>query len=139
MEKPRPVPADAQPGAHRWDTVRAVTGTPEGPAQIPVRKQTQQTPQWRKGERNMDSKKLILGAAMAGMVAGALSAPKVALAAGDKCYGVNKCKGTGACGGKGHSCHGKNECKGQGWLAIDKDTCLKIEGGSLTPKDEGKK
>lgn len=87
----------------------------------------------------MDSKKLILGAAMAGMVAGALSAPKAALAAGDKCYGVNKCKGTGACGGKGHSCHGKNECKGQGWLAIDKDTCLKIEGGSLTPKDEEKK
>ncbi len=50
------------------------------------------------------------------------------------CYGVNKCKGTGACGGKGHSCHGMNACKAQGYLEIEKDTCLKIEGGRLTPE-----
>ena len=49
------------------------------------------------------------------------------------CYGVNKCKGTGACGGKGHGCAGGNSCAGQGYLSIDKDTCLKIKGGSLTP------
>ena len=49
------------------------------------------------------------------------------------CYGINKCKGTGSCGGKGHSCAGENSCKGQGYLDIDKDTCLKIEGGRLTP------
>ncbi len=47
------------------------------------------------------------------------------------CYGVNKCKGTGACGGKGHSCAGENSCKGQGFLDIDEETCLKIEGGRL--------
>ena len=47
------------------------------------------------------------------------------------CYGVNKCKGTGACGGKGHSCAGENQCKGEGFLKIDQDTCLKIEGGRL--------
>ncbi len=86
----------------------------------------------------METKKLLLGAAMAGIVAGTVAAPRAAVAAGDKCYGVNKCKGVGACGGKNHSCHGKNECKGQGWLSIDKDTCLKIEGGSLTPVEKKK-
>ena len=57
-------------------------------------------------------------------------------AAGEKaaCYGINKCKATGACGGKGHSCAGQNACKGQGYLELDKDTCLKIEGGRLTPE-----
>lgn len=59
-------------------------------------------------------------------------------AEGDKvpCYGINKCKGTGACGGKGHSCAGKNECAGQGYLEIDRETCLKIQGGRLTPEPE---
>ena len=50
------------------------------------------------------------------------------------CYGINKCKGTGACGGQGRSCAGTNACKGQGYLELDKDTCLKIEGGRLTPE-----
>jgi uncharacterized membrane protein len=54
------------------------------------------------------------------------------------CYGVNECKGTGACGGKGHSCAGKNACKGQGYIKIDKETCLQIEGGRLTPQPEEK-
>jgi len=52
------------------------------------------------------------------------------------CHGVNKCKGTGDCGGKGHSCAGGNACKGQGYLSMDKETCLKIEGGRLTPEKE---
>ena len=56
---------------------------------------------------------------------------------GDKkpCWGVNKCKGTGDCGAEGcrHSgCHGSNACKGKGFLRINPDTCLKIQGGSLT-------
>ena len=57
-------------------------------------------------------------------------------AKGDKapCYGINKCKGAGSCGGAGHSCAGMNACKGQGYLELDKDTCLKIEGGRLTPE-----
>lgn len=49
------------------------------------------------------------------------------------CYGVNKCKGVGDCGGVGHSCAGKNSCKHQGYIDMDKDTCLKLDGGSLTP------
>jgi len=61
---------------------------------------------------------------------------------GDKktCWGVNKCKGTGDCGAEGcrHSgCHGSNACKGQGFIRLEPDTCLKIQGGSLT-KTAGK-
>jgi uncharacterized membrane protein len=69
---------------------------------------------------------LLVAAGMAG-TASAEDAKKV------HCYGVNKCKGTGACGGKGHSCAGENGCKGQGFLDIDEETCLKIQGGRLKP------
>jgi uncharacterized membrane protein len=81
---------------------------------------------------------LFLAAAVAGILtAGVLAGPSTGAAdEGEKtkCYGVNKCKGSGECGGKGHSCAGENTCKGQGWLSIDKDTCLKIQGGRLTPE-----
>ena len=50
------------------------------------------------------------------------------------CYGINACKGSGDCGGKGHSCAGKNECKGTGYIKLDKSTCLKIQDGRLTPE-----
>ena len=50
------------------------------------------------------------------------------------CYGVNACKGAGDCGGKDHSCAGKNECKGAGMIKLEKSTCLKINGGRLTPE-----
>ena len=52
------------------------------------------------------------------------------------CYGINKCQGTGDCGGKGHSCAGQNACKGQGYLELDKDDCLRIEGGRLSEESE---
>ena len=48
------------------------------------------------------------------------------------CYGINKCKGTGDCGGKTHSCHGQNDCKSQGYIDLNKEDCLRIEGGRLT-------
>jgi uncharacterized membrane protein len=71
-----------------------------------------------------------------------LAAPVGTATAGDAetvhCYGVNKCKGTGDCGGKGHSCAGENTCKGHGFLDVEKETCLKIQGGRLTSeKKEG--
>jgi uncharacterized membrane protein len=86
----------------------------------------------------------ILAAAVAGLLSavGAASAqaadPHGRGGSGETvpCYGVNKCKGTGACGGKGTSCAGTNACKGQGFLQIDKETCLKIDGGRLTPEPE---
>jgi uncharacterized membrane protein len=82
---------------------------------------------------------LLLASAVAGLLT--LAAP-VGMATADEpqkveCYGINKCKGMGACGGKEHSCAGENACKGQGFLKIDRDTCLKIAGGRLTPEPEG--
>ena len=82
-------------------------------------------------EKN-NKKKVLVAASIAGLLAlSGVAVTPTAHAAGDKCYGVNKCAGTGACGGVGHSCAGQNSCKGKGWLEIDSDTCLKIEGGSL--------
>jgi uncharacterized membrane protein len=52
------------------------------------------------------------------------------------CYGVNKCKGVGDCGGQGHSCKGENACKRQSFIDMNKDTCLKLDGGRLTPEPE---
>lgn len=40
-----------------------------------------------------------------------------------ECWGVNGCKGKGACGGVGHECAGNNECKGHGWLSLTKSEC----------------
>lgn len=81
------------------------------------------------------SSKIILASAVAGLLAGATMAlPAHATEEGKvKCYGVNACKGQGACGGKGHSCAGKNACKGQGYLELEKDECVK-QGGRLTPE-----
>ncbi len=88
----------------------------------------------------MDNKKqrALLAASVAGLVASvglASLGPKVQAAEQKKavhCYGINKCKGVGACNGQGHACAGKNACQGQGFLTLDKDTCLKIQGGRLT-------
>ncbi len=83
---------------------------------------------------------LVLASAAAGlMTMAAMTMPGKALANGSdqvRCYGINKCKGTGDCGGKGHSCAGKNECAGKGYIKLDKETCLKIKGGRLTPEAE---
>ncbi len=78
----------------------------------------------------------LLASAVAGLLVMAGAATTASAGEGDTvhCYGVNKCKGTGTCGGKGHSCAGENSCKGQGYLDIDKETCLKIEGGRLAPE-----
>ena len=89
----------------------------------------------------MDMKKrALVAASVAGLLAaglfglGSRAQANESEEAGDDtpCYGINKCKGVGACGGAGHSCAGQNACKGQGYLEIEKDTCLKIEGGRLT-------
>ncbi len=83
-----------------------------------------------------NNKKLLLASAVAGMLTMGVVGPGVHTASAEqvRCYGINKCKGMGDCGGKGHSCAGKNSCKGHGYLKLDKDTCLKIQGGRLTPK-----
>lgn len=80
-------------------------------------------------------KQTLLAASVAGLLAAVgMSVTAPAASADDvPCYGVNKCKGAGDCGGKGHSCAGQNACKGQGYIDMDKNDCLRIEGGRLTP------
>ncbi len=86
-----------------------------------------------------NKRNMLTASAVAGFLAfSALTAPATAAeeAKGEKvkCYGVNECKGSGACGGAGHACAGKNGCKGQGFIETDsKDACLKMKGGRLTP------
>jgi uncharacterized membrane protein len=82
--------------------------------------------------------KVLLASAAAGLltVAATVSLPTAAHAEDVNCYGINKCKGTGECGGKGHGCAGKNECAGQGWIKLDKEKCLAIKGGRLTAEPE---
>ncbi len=95
----------------------------------------------------MQTKKALMASAVAGLLsiggASVAAAGSGHDAGGDMghCYGVNKCAGTGACGGKHddgtpYSCAGNNKCKGKGFLSMDKDTCLKIEGGRLTAEKE---
>ena len=81
-----------------------------------------------------NKKKLLLAASIAGLMAvSATTATTNALAdEAAPCYGVNACKGTGDCGGKGHGCAGKNACEGKGYIELSKEDCLRIKGGSLT-------
>jgi len=73
----------------------------------------------------MNNKKLVIAAAITGMIAaGSLSlAPTAQAAEKGECHGVNACKGKGECGGKGHACAGKNECAGKGWKQLSKQEC----------------
>ncbi len=49
---------------------------------------------------------------------------------------MNKCKETGDCGGPGHSCANQNACKRKGYIDMDKETCLRLDGGRLTADAE---
>ncbi|HWY36598.1 MAG TPA: hypothetical protein VNX68_18285 [Nitrosopumilaceae archaeon] len=74
-----------------------------------------------------NSNKLILSAAVAGIIAGGVLAPTFALA-GDKgqCVGANACKGKGACKSDANECKGKNGCKGKGFTETTKAKCDKL-------------
>ncbi len=88
----------------------------------------------------MTNKKMRKSALVAASVAGLIAAANLAVstpaqaATGEleHCYGVNACKGMGACGGKGSSCAGTNACKGTGFVDVAKGSCEKIQGGRLT-------
>jgi uncharacterized membrane protein len=95
-------------------------------------------------ERVMEHKtqQALLAASVAGLLAvvgSSLWSQQAQAEGGEQapCYGINKCKGTGDCGGKGHSCAGQNGCEGQAFIKLEKDTCLKIKGGRLTPEAKG--
>ncbi|TGK08227.1 hypothetical protein EHQ81_03755 [Leptospira selangorensis] len=77
------------------------------------------------------TKSMIIGAALTGLFAtGAMAEKKEAKTEEPKgeCHGINSCKGTGDCGGKGHSCAGKNSCKGEGWISLTKKECESKKG-----------
>ncbi len=80
----------------------------------------------------MNTKSLLLGAALTGMVAGLTGcATKTnSMSPMGQCHGVNGCKGQGQCGGKTHGCAGQNSCKGQGWLKMNQDEC-EAKGGEF--------
>ncbi len=88
--------------------------------------------------RRTNKSAMLLASAAAGLlvVAGTMGIATKAHAEDVECYGINKCKGTGECGGKGHSCAGKNACAGKGFIKLDKEKCLKIKGGRLTPEEQ---
>jgi len=81
---------------------------------------------------NSNTKKMLLAAAVAGLVmaqnAVAADDAKNPEAGTVKCYGVNACKGQGACAGAGHGCSGKNACKGQGFVKTTPEDC-QAKGG----------
>jgi uncharacterized membrane protein len=74
----------------------------------------------------MNTKSVLATAALAGLLMGvgcSSTSTETASSPMGECHGINSCKGTGACGGEGHSCAGQNKCKGQGWLKMSKTDC----------------
>jgi hypothetical protein len=45
-----------------------------------------------------------------------------------KCFGVNGCKGKGACKTAQNDCKGHNACKGKGWVAMTDTDCAEASG-----------
>ena len=96
----------------------------------------------------MNSKKsLLMGAAVAGLMISCTGTTTEKNMAEVKqgevmCYGVNSCKGKGACHGKVDACSGKNgcqaetkcggqnSCKGKGLVKLSKADC-KAKGGKV--------
>lgn len=84
-------------------------------------------------------KSKMIAASIAGLLAmGTVSVATshAEMGAGVPCYGVNACKGTGDCGGKGHACAGKNACKGQGFNNVENADACTAKGGKLTADAE---
>ena len=82
---------------------------------------------------NKSTSRILLGAAIVGMMSGAVVVSTPAQADTVKCYGVNECKGKTACHTSLNECKGQNACKGKGYLEMTKKECKK-KGGSLTEK-----
>ena len=82
-----------------------------------------------------NKKNKLIAASVAGLLAAGTFSAMAPLAHAEDaapCYGINACKGTGDCGGKGYSCAGKNACKGEGFIKLQSDVCTRIQGGRLT-------
>lgn len=81
----------------------------------------------------MNTKQILAGAAMAGLLTGGFASQTQAASSTDKagvaiekvsdtkntCKGQNACKGKGGCKSGDNGCKGKNSCKGKGGCATD--------------------
>lgn len=81
----------------------------------------------------MESKKLLVAAALSGLLLGGQASGSgntntEAKEGKGKCHGVNKCKGKGECAGKNNSCGGHNKCKGKGWTEMTEKECKTKKG-----------
>lgn len=75
---------------------------------------------------------------LAGAVAAALAAPVIGTASAadnEKCFGV-AAAGQNDCQSAGNSCAGQvnQASKADAWIYVPAGTCMKINGGSLEPK-----
>ena len=78
---------------------------------------------------------LILAGAVAAALSASLAAGTAAAADNEKCYGV-AAAGQNDCQTAANSCAGHVTAGGQAdaWIYVPAGTCMKIEGGSLEPK-----
>lgn len=69
------------------------------------------------------------------LIGGATMAPTSAQAE-DKvhCFGINACKGQGACKTASNACKGQNACKGKGFVSLTKAECDSKGGTTEEPK-----
>jgi uncharacterized membrane protein len=65
------------------------------------------------------------------LVTGTLASAAMAETVEGQCFGVNGCKGQGACKSAQNDCKGHNACKGKGWLSMTELDCTN-QGGSFT-------
>ena len=73
-----------------------------------------------------------LAAAALSFAVGSTAVTTPASAAGKvMCYGVNACKGQGACKTASNACKGQAACKGQGWINASAADCEKWGGKVL--------
>jgi len=73
-------------------------------------------------------KKMAIATCVASAFALAVPTMSVAATADVPCYGVNSCKGHGACKTTNNACKGQNSCKGKGLTMMTEAKCLKDHG-----------
>jgi len=84
----------------------------------------------------MSNMRAISGASLAAaaallLVAGCSTYDKPAQSAEVHCFGINACKGQGACKSATNSCKGQAACKGQGWLPTASAEECTAKGGKV--------
>jgi uncharacterized membrane protein len=95
--------------------------------------------------KKQDNSRLLLGAALAGIVAASVGVSSSAHAEekpADKghCVGANACKGKGGCAQEGkNSCKGHNGCKGKGFVEKTRAECDKLAAKDKSVKFQASK